>query len=57
MGNKKGLSDPSSLIDLATTFMDGGSEKDKEKVKEMSKMFEILKMLDTPTKPDKPNEA
>lgn len=57
MGNKKGLSDTNSIINLMDTFMGGSSDKDKEKVNEMSKMFEILKMLDTPSKKDKPNES
>ena len=57
MGNKKGLSDTNSIINLMDTFMGGSSDKDKEKVNEMTKMFEILKMLDTPSKKDKPTES
>ena len=57
MSNKKGLSDTNSIINLLDTFMVGSSEEDKEKVNEMSKMFEILKMLDTTSKKDKPSES
>ncbi len=55
MNNKNPLSDTNSIISLMETFMEGSSEKDKEKIKEMSKMMDILKMLDTPNK-EKPNE-
>lgn len=55
MNNKNPLSDPNTIMNLMETFMEGSSEKDKEKIKEMSKMMDIIKLLDTPKK-DKPNE-
>lgn len=53
--DKKSLNDPSTLVKLMDTFMEGKSEKDKEKIKDMSKMLEVFKMLDAPSK-NKPNE-
>lgn len=55
MKDKKSLNDPSTLVKLMDTFMDGKSDKEKEKIKDMSKMLEVFKMLDTPSK-SKPNE-
>ncbi len=57
MKDKNSLNDPSTLVKLLDTFMDGKSEKDKEKIKDMSKMLEVFKMLDnTPPSKSKPNE-
>ena len=56
MKDKNSLNDPSTLVKLMDTFMDGKSEKDKEKIKDMSKMLEVFKMLDTPPSKSKPNE-
>lgn len=58
MKDKKSVNDPSTLVKLMDTFMEGKSDKDKEKVKEMSKMLEVFKMLDTPSSSQsKPNES
>lgn len=58
MKDKKSVNDPNTLVKLMDTFMEGKSDKDKEKVKEMSKMLEVFKMLDTPSSSQsKPNES
>lgn len=58
MKDKKSINDPNTLVKLMDTFMEGKSDKDKEKVKEMSKMLEVFKMLDTPSSSQsKPNES
>lgn len=56
MNTKNPLSDTNSIMNILETFMGGSSEKDKEKIKEMSKMMDLLKVLDMPKK-DKPNES
>lgn len=53
--NKNGISDINSIMALMEAFMDGSSEKDKEKIKEMARMMDIMKILDSPKK-EKPNE-
>lgn len=54
--NKNPLSDTNSIMSLLDVFMDGGSDKDKEKIKDMTKMMDLMKILDSPKK-DKPNES
>lgn len=56
MNTKNPLSDTNSIMNILETFMGGSSEKDKEKIKEMYKMMDLLKILDMPRK-DKPNEV
>lgn len=50
------LNDPNSLMKLMDVFLAGSVEKDKSKIKDLSNMIDIFKMLDS-TKKDKPNEA
>lgn len=45
----KTLSDPDSIFKLMETFV-GSSPKDKEKVKELTKMMDLFKLLDTSKK-------
>ncbi len=46
--NKDLLSDKESLMSLMEAFMEGSSEKDKEKIKDMKKMMDIFMLLDGP---------
>ena len=58
MKDKKSLNDPNTLIKLTDTFMEGKSDKDKEKIKEMAKMLELFTMLDIPSdSKSNPNES
>lgn len=54
--NKDILSDKDSIMSLMEAFMEGSSEKDKGKLKDMNKIFDLLKLLDSP-KDAKPNGA
>lgn len=53
--NKDILSDKESIISLMDAFMEGSSDKDKEKLKDLTKMLDIMKLLDSPKK--EPNEG
>lgn len=55
MRDKKLFNDPTTLVKLMDTFMDGKSEKDQEKIKDMSKMLDLFKMFEGSQK-SKPNE-
>lgn len=56
--NKDILSDKDSILSLMDAFMDGSSDKDKEKLKDLTKMLDIMKLLDSPKKEaNKPNEV
>jgi hypothetical protein len=55
MSSQDSLKDTNQLIKLVEPLMDGKNPKEKEKLKEMSKMLEIMKILDTPKK-DKSKE-
>lgn len=48
MSSGDALKDPSKLISLIAPIMDTTSNKDNEKIKEMNKMMEIFKLLNTP---------
>ncbi|TJX13858.1 hypothetical protein E9840_07795 [Tissierella creatinini] len=48
--NKNILSDKESLLSLMETFMEGSSEKEKEGLKDINKMLDIMKLLNTPKK-------
>ena len=50
MSNPNSLNDPSQLINLISPLMGSGSEENLSKFKEMSKMMELMKLLDTPKK-------
>jgi hypothetical protein len=52
MTNKNSLSDPESIYTLLEILMEGSSEEDKEKMKEMVKMFDIIKLLSNDNKPN-----
>lgn len=49
MRDKKSLNDPATLMKLASTFL-GDNPKEQEKLKELTKMMDILKLIDTPKK-------
>ena len=51
MSDPDSLNDPTKLLSLAEPFMQGRDEKEKEKLKDMAKMLEIMKTLDTTKKP------
>lgn len=53
----KNNSDKGNIMNLVDILMEGSNEKDKEKVKEMSKMFDLLKLLDGPKTIEEPNEG
>lgn len=55
MKNKNPLSDGNSIMKIVDTLIENSSEKDKDKFKEMTKMLDILKILDSP-KSNNPNE-
>ena len=50
MTNPNSLNDPSQLINLIGPLMGSGSEDNISKFKEMAKMMELMKLLDTPKK-------
>ena len=51
MSDPESLNDPTKMLSLIEPFMQGKDEKEKEKLKDMAKMLEIMKTLDTPKKP------
>lgn len=53
----KNNSDKGNIMNLVDILMEGSNEKDKEKVKEMSKMFDLLKLLDGSKTIEEPNEG
>lgn len=50
MDNPNSLNDPSQLINLVSPLIDGQMEDNSSKIKEISKMMELMKLLDTPKK-------
>lgn len=50
MSNPDNLNDPSGLVNLIGPLMGSGSEDNSSKIKEMSKMMELMKLLDSPKK-------
>lgn len=50
MTNPNSLNDPSQLINLIGPLMGSEMEDNSSKIKEMSKMMELMKLLDTPKK-------
>ena len=55
INNQDNLKDPTQLINIIAPMMNGNEKKDNDKTKEMAKMMEILKILNTPKK-DTPTE-
>ena len=53
MGNPNSLNDPSQLINLIGPLMGSNEEGSSSKIKEMTKMMELIKLLDTPKKANK----
>lgn len=50
MSNQEGLKDPNSLMNLIGPLMSNDNKMDNDKIKEMAKMMEIFKALNTPKK-------
>lgn len=50
MSNEEALKDPSQLLSIAGPLMGIDTNKDSEKMKEINKMMEIFKMLNSPKK-------
>ena len=50
MSNPDSLNDPSGLINLIGPLMGSGMEDNNSKIKEMSKIMDLMKLLDTPKK-------
>lgn len=50
MSNPDSLNDPSQLLDLAAPLLVGSNPENNEKIKEMSKMLDIVKLINSPKK-------
>ena len=50
ISNPDSLNDPSGLINLIGPLMGSGMEDNNSKIKEMTKMMDLMKLLDTPKK-------
>lgn len=50
LSDPQALDDPDKIFNLMEVFMEGKTEKEKEKIKEMAKILEIMKTLDSPKK-------
>ena len=50
MSNPDSLNDPNKMLSLIEPLLQGKDEKEKEKLKDMAKMLEIMNTLDTPKK-------
>lgn len=46
MSDPNSLNEPEKILELVGTFMDGKSEEEKKKIREMMKMLEVLKTMD-----------
>ena len=46
MADPNSLNEPEKILELVGTFMDGKSEEEKKKIREMMKMLEVLKTMD-----------
>ncbi len=55
MNNQDGLKDPTQLISMVAPILGGDNQKNSDKLKEMNKMMEIMKILNTP-KQESPKE-
>ena len=59
MNNPDSFNDPAQLLNLAIPLLGGDNPENNEKIKEMSKMLEIVKLINSPkkeTQKDKPNK-
>lgn len=56
LSNPQKINEKDQLTQLAESLFDGKSEEGKEKMKEMLKMIEIMKVLDTSNKKDSKND-
>ena len=56
MSDPESLNDPTKMLGLIEPFMEGKDEKEKEKLKDMAKMLEVMKNLDTSKKPKKQSQ-
>lgn len=50
MSNPDSLNDPAQLLNLAAPLLGGDNPENNEKIKEMSKMLEIMQLLNSPKK-------
>lgn len=50
MSNPNSLNDPAQLLSLAAPLLGGDNPESNEKIKEMSKMLEIMQLLNSPKK-------
>ncbi|WMM26873.1 hypothetical protein RBU61_09435 [Tissierella sp. MB52-C2] len=57
MGNQDALKDPTQLIGMLAPIMGGDSQQNGDKMKEMSKMMEIMKALNAPTPKNEERKA
>lgn len=57
MGNQDSLKDPTQLIGMLAPIMGGDSQQNGDKMKEMSKMMEIMKALNAPTPKNEERKA
>ncbi|MGJ0846106.1 hypothetical protein ACR77J_05400 [Tissierella praeacuta] len=48
MGSQDGLKNPAQLMDILTPLMGNDAQKGNDKFKEMGKMMEIMKILNSP---------
>lgn len=48
INSQDGLNDPTQLMNILTPLMDSDDLKNKDKFKEMGKMMEIMKILNSP---------
>lgn len=48
MNSQDGLKDPSQLIGMIAPILGGDNQKNNDKLKEMNKMMDIMKVLNTP---------
>lgn len=53
INSQDGLNDPTQLMNILTPLMDGDDLKNKDKFKEMGKMMEIMKILNSPKQENK----
>lgn len=54
--NPDHINDPTSIINLVEPLMEGKGEKEKKQLKDMTKMLEIMKTLDSSKKPKEESE-
>ena len=50
ISNPQSLNDPNELLKASESLMDGMKENEKEKIKDMMKMFELMKALEPSNK-------